>query len=53
VTPDAMSCQKTIASRILERGADYLLGLKANHGRQSVREVSPTASKIPQRRALG
>jgi hypothetical protein len=53
VTLDAMGCQKTIAGRILERGADYLLGLKANHGRQSVGEVSPTASKIPQRRALG
>ena len=25
VTLDAMGCQKTIASRILERGADYLL----------------------------
>jgi hypothetical protein len=30
---DAMGCQKTIAGRILERGADYLLGLKANHGK--------------------
>jgi predicted transposase YbfD/YdcC len=27
VTLDAMGCQKTIASRILERGADYLLVL--------------------------
>ena len=33
VTLDAMGCQKTIAGRILERGADYLLGLKANHGK--------------------
>jgi predicted transposase YbfD/YdcC len=33
VTLDAMGCQKTIASRILERGADYLLVLKANHGK--------------------
>jgi predicted transposase YbfD/YdcC len=32
VTLDAMGCQKTIADRILERGADYLLVLKANHG---------------------
>jgi predicted transposase YbfD/YdcC len=32
VTLDAMGCQKTIAGRILERGADYLLVLKANHG---------------------
>jgi predicted transposase YbfD/YdcC len=33
VTLDAMGCQKTIASRILERGADYLLVLKANHSK--------------------
>ena len=33
VTLDAMGCQKTIADRILERGADYLLGLKANHSK--------------------
>ena len=33
VTLDAMGCQKAIAARILERGADYLLGLKANHGK--------------------
>lgn len=32
VTLDAMGCQKGIAGRILERGADYLLVLKANHG---------------------
>jgi len=33
VTLDAMGCQKTIAGQILERGADYLLVLKGNHGR--------------------
>jgi predicted transposase YbfD/YdcC len=33
VTVDAMDCQKTIANQILERGADYLLGLKANHSK--------------------
>jgi predicted transposase YbfD/YdcC len=33
VTLDAMGCQKTIAGQILERGADYLLLLKANHSR--------------------
>jgi hypothetical protein len=33
VTLDAMGCQKAIADRILERGADYLLVLKANHGK--------------------
>jgi predicted transposase YbfD/YdcC len=32
VTLDAMGCQKSIADQILERGADYLLVLKANHG---------------------
>ena len=33
VTLDAMGCQKAIAARILEREADYLLVLKANHGK--------------------
>ena len=33
VTLDAMGCQKAIAARILERGADHLLGLKANHSK--------------------
>jgi predicted transposase YbfD/YdcC len=32
VTLDAMGCQKEIALRILERKADYLFVLKANHG---------------------
>src|SRR5215218_4233765 len=31
VTLDAMGCQTAIADRILARGADYLLVLKANH----------------------
>lgn len=31
VTIDAMGCQKAIAAKIRERGADYLLALKANH----------------------
>jgi predicted transposase YbfD/YdcC len=40
VTLDAMGCQKDIAARIRAKGADYLLGLKANHGRafEAVRE---------------
>src|SRR3954470_20458656 len=40
VTLDAMGCQKGIAERIRAKGADYLLALKANHGRafQAVRE---------------
>ena len=33
VTLDAMGCQKEIAERIRAKGADYLLVLKANHGR--------------------
>ncbi len=33
VTLDAMGCQKPIAERIRAKGADYLLVLKANHGR--------------------
>ena len=33
VTLDAMGCQKTIAGRILDRHADYLLVLKANQGK--------------------
>ncbi len=33
VTLDAMGCQKAIVSKILERGADYLVTLKANQGK--------------------
>lgn len=33
VTLDAMGCQKDIARRIVERGADYVLPVKANQGR--------------------
>src|SRR5919112_4206873 len=33
VTLDAMGCQKDIAAQIRAKGADYLLMLKANHGR--------------------
>src|SRR6187200_2071005 len=40
VTLDAMGCRKDIAARIRAKGADYLLALKANHGRafEAVRE---------------
>ena len=31
VTLDAMGCQKAIARQIIQTGADYVLGLKANH----------------------
>lgn len=33
VTLDALGCQKSIASRILDKGGDYLLVLKANQGK--------------------
>ena len=33
VTLDAMGCQKEIASKILEEGADYVLAVKGNQGR--------------------
>ena len=32
ITIDAMGCQKQIASKIREKGADYILALKGNHG---------------------
>ncbi len=32
VTIDAMGCQKSIASQIIEQEADYVLGLKGNQG---------------------
>ncbi len=32
VTLDAMGCQKDIAARIIDKGADYVLGLKGNQG---------------------
>jgi len=34
VTLDAMGCQKAIASKILEKGADYVVTLKANQGKK-------------------
>ena len=34
VTLDAMGCQRAIATRILKRGADYLVVLKANQGKK-------------------
>lgn len=32
VTADALNCQKEIAEKIVEKGADYLLAVKANQG---------------------
>ena len=34
VTLDAMGCQRAIATRILKRGVDYLVTLKANQGKK-------------------
>jgi predicted transposase YbfD/YdcC len=31
ITIDAMGCQKAIASKIIEKGGNYILGLKDNH----------------------
>ena len=32
VTIDAMGCQKRIAAKIIDKGADYVLALKKNQG---------------------
>jgi predicted transposase YbfD/YdcC len=32
VTVDAMGCQREIAKQLIERGADYVMGLKGNQG---------------------
>ena len=32
ITADAMSCQKAIVSKIIDRNADYVIGLKGNQG---------------------
>jgi predicted transposase YbfD/YdcC len=32
VTTDAMGCQKTIGAQIIDKGADYVFGLKGNQG---------------------
>src|SRR4029078_5084429 len=48
VTLDAMGCQKTIAGRILDPGADYLLVLKANHSK-AFRAVKEWALFCPRR----
>ena len=37
VTIDAMGCQKTIAGKIIDKGADYVLGLKGNLRQSSCR----------------
>ena len=32
VTTDAMGCQRSIAAKIIEKKADYILALKGNQG---------------------
>ena len=48
VTIDAMGCQKEIAQRILDRGADCLLAVKENQGRlyQDVRDLFDGAEEL-------
>jgi hypothetical protein len=38
VTIDAMGCQKDIASKVIEKEADYLLALKGSQGSLSEKE---------------
>jgi predicted transposase YbfD/YdcC len=56
VTLDAMGCQRAIATRILERGADYLVTLKANQGKKftAVQELCATTcfSRSPRHRPV-
>ncbi len=56
VTLDAMGCQRAIATRILKRGADYLVTLKANQGKKftAVQELCATTcfSRSPLHRPL-
>lgn len=49
VTIDAMGCQTEIAAQIIDQEADYLLALKANHGRlyQEVERLFNDALKDP------
>ena len=44
ITADAMSCQSTIIDSLVEKGADYLIALKANQkaARWSVEDTVPT-----------
>jgi predicted transposase YbfD/YdcC len=47
VTTDAMGCQREIAGQIVDRGADYVLGLKGNQGtlHDEVEDYFATARK--------
>ena len=47
VTIDAMGCQKKIARKIVDRGADYVLALKKNQGRlhEDVKDIFECAQR--------
>ena len=49
VTIDAMGCQREIARKIVEKGADYVVALKGNQGR--LPRMSP--SSLPNNRPTG
>ncbi len=53
VTIDAMGCQKKIAAQIIDRGGEYVLALKANHGKlhTAVMQAFETALAQDQRPA--
>ncbi len=46
VSIDAMGCQKSIASRIVDCGADYLLALKDNHPTAHQKVVACVADAV-------
>ena len=48
VTIDAMGCQKSIAQKIIDKGADYIFGLKGNHAilHNQVKMVFETNTEI-------
>lgn len=45
ITIDAMGCQKKIAKKIIDKGADYILALKGNQG-NLLKEVTDMFEKI-------
>ncbi|MGH7083280.1 MAG: ISAs1 family transposase, partial [Acetobacteraceae bacterium] len=55
-TPDAMGCERAIATKILEKGADYRVVFKANQGKKftAVQELCATScfSRAPRHRPI-
>lgn len=47
VTSDALNCQKEIAEKIINAGADYVLALKANHPQLHEAVVSKFEEELP------